>query len=198
MRVIKKACSYLLAIIVFVFLVLALIVMLPFDFMEYRKSPYYKNTKEKYSFFAATGKKFELYNLIAENKLPIRFIKNSQVESIECGYFLLKDILIIPYEMPFEYNSLDKQWSYTVWDDEDEDGDGKRTIFTLDEYIDMEVFEINRIMGEPVCNCGVVLFDCKDSDYQEQAEQEPRFIVYCENLAEALTRFCNSEENVKK
>ena len=49
-----------------------LIVLIPFDYIKYKRSLYYKRERKKYKPFAATGEAFDIYNEILKNDLPIK------------------------------------------------------------------------------------------------------------------------------
>ena len=68
---------------------------LPIDYIKYKRSHYYKTERKKYRLFAATGMHFELYNLIAKYNLPIKYVKNPKDDSLNCGWFVFGDTLLI-------------------------------------------------------------------------------------------------------
>ena len=65
-------------IVLFPVIVLFLLVVLiytPFDYLKYKRSRYYKDTKEKYSWFCASSAYIKFYDLIKNENLPIEFYR---------------------------------------------------------------------------------------------------------------------------
>ena len=85
---IEKFFSFILALFIAMIIVVFLIFMLPFDYIKYKRSLYYKNTKKKYTFFAASNPNFKIYNEIDKNNLPISFIHHPKEKSIVYGWFV--------------------------------------------------------------------------------------------------------------
>ena len=61
---------------------------------------------------------------------------------------------------------------------------------TLDEYIETEIQEANRLAGRKICTDAVVLLDSSCVENVETAKKETRFLLYENDLAESLKRFC--------
>lgn len=160
---------------------------LPFDYLKYKRSPYYKKERKKYSLFAATGSNFEIYNEILKNDLPIRFIENPRDPSVECGRFVFGDMVIIPDEYSFEFDCESGTWQYCCETDEE-----KSDLLSLDEYIQDEINTANELAGQEICNDAIVLIDGDCVDDLEKAKAEKRFLVYENNRAEVLKRFCEN------
>ena len=167
-----------------------LLCWLPFDYIRYKRSLFYKTERKKYKLFEGIGTHFELYNEIARNNLPIKFIFNPEDDSVERSFFVLGDTLIVVNVFDFEYDFEKDRWLY-VCEDIDENGTEKRVIMSLDEYIETEIAEANRIVGEKICSKAVVLTDSDGLENIEKAEAEKRFLVYDGNRAEVLKVFCD-------
>ena len=118
-----------------------------------------------------------MYNEIARNGLPIKFIFNPEDDFVERGFFVFRDTLIVVNVYDFEYDFEKDRWLY-VCEDIDENGNEKRVIMSLDEYIETEIAEANRIVGEKICSKAVVLTDSDGLENIEKAEAEKRFLVY--------------------
>ncbi len=196
MNIIKKTIvkffSFILAILIAILFGICLIFILPVDYIKYKKSPYCKNTKQKYTFLAAMGINFKMYNEITENNLPIRFIKNPTAKSIEHGWFVFEKTLIIANAFAFEYNSNSDQWNFVS-----EDGDEecpKRILLTIDEYISLEIEEINKALDGEICDNAIILICSDNVENEEKAESEDRFLIYKDNWVEKLKSFCESGE----
>ena len=61
---------------------------------------------------------------------------------------------------------------------------------TLDEYIETEIQEANELAGQTICRDAVVLLDSSFVEHTEPAKKESRFLLYEDDPAEALNRFC--------
>lgn len=162
------------------------IFILPFDYIKYKRSPYYKNERKKYQMFAAKGIHFKLYNEVVKNDLPLRFIPHPTEESVECGWFVLGSTLLIPSDFPFDFDAQNQQWACCC-DDEDED---KCVLLSLDEYMDNELQDFSRLVGQPICTDAIVLIDKDDIENYDLAKNEKRFLIYNGNRLEVLKQFC--------
>ena len=165
-----------------------LVIMLPFDYLKYKRSAYYRKERKKYRFFAASGWHFALYNEILKYDLPLRFVENPEDPDLECGWFVFEDILFLPYDFYFEFNEESRTWQYCG-----EDGD--ETPLTLEEYIEKEIAQVNEITGQDLCKEAVLLLDGSEFEDLENAKAEKRFLIYEDNRPEAVKQFC---ENVTK
>jgi hypothetical protein len=162
---------------------------LPIDYIKYKRSYYYKNERKKYSLFAASGMHFELYNLIAKNNLPIKYVKNPKDDSLDCGWFVFGDTLLIIDDWGFEYDDKSGEWIHTEY--LDDDGEPQEEIkMPLCEFFKTEIDEANELAGETICTKAVVLLDGDIFDGAELAKQQEGFLVYNDNLVETLKTFC--------
>lgn len=165
---------------------------LPIDYIKYKGSYYYKNERKKYSLFAASGMHFELYNLIAKNNLPIKYVKNPKCDSLDCGWFVFGDTLLIIDDCGFEYDDKSGEWIHTEY--LDDDGEPKEEIKTpLCEFFKTEIDEANELAGETICTKAVVLLDGNIFDGAELAKKQEAFLVYEDNLAVVLKAFCEKD-----
>ena len=85
---------------------ICVIFLIPIDYIKYKRSLYYKTERKKYKLYAASGVNFEIYNEIVKNDLPIKFICNPDDDSLEHGWFVYNNTLIIPNVFSFEYNEI--------------------------------------------------------------------------------------------
>ena len=184
---ISEFLSSLLVVFIGIILGVFFVLMLPFDYIKYKRSLYYKTLHRKYSLFSATGTNFKLYNEILKNGLPIRYIENPTEPSPEYGYFVFKNILIIGNVFCFKYDEESGNWTYSSEDEGEE-----RTIISLNEYIENEIEYVNKLTGETICNRAVVLIDENDVDNVLKAKNDPRFLLYDDNREEELKRFCKN------
>ena len=100
---------------------ICVIFLIPIDYIKYKRSLYYKTERKKYKLYAASGVNFEIYNEIVKNDLPIKFICNPDDDSLERGWFIYNNTLIIPNVFSFEYNAETKKWNYCCEVIEDDD-----------------------------------------------------------------------------
>lgn len=179
-------------IVITVLLGVFFVILIPIDYIRYKCSPYYKLEHKKYKLYAGSGINFELYNEIAKNQLPIKYIHSPHDDSLCCGWFIYNDTLIIPNAFAFEYNTENKSWNYCC-ENIDDDGNEKRVLISLDEYIDSEIQEANELAKERICNDAVVLIESSYIENIDVAIQEKRFLIYDSNREAVLKAFCNIE-----
>ncbi len=165
--------------------------LLPLDYIKYKRSLYYKTEHKKYKLYAASGVNFEIYNEIIKNDLPIKFICNPDDDSLEHGWFVYNNTLIIPNVFSFEYNPETKKWNYCCEVVEEDDTE-KRIIMSLEEYIEIEVQEANELAGDTICDKAIVLIDANCIENAEFAKSENKFLIYDDNREEVLKKFCNN------
>ena len=127
---IKKFFSFILAILIAIIFGVCLVFLLPFDYIKYKRSLYYKNTKKKYTFFDASNENFKIYNEINKNNLPINFIHHPKEKSIFYGQFVFEKTLIIVDAFDWTYDSKAEKWLISIEHDEEE-----RSLLSIDEYI---------------------------------------------------------------
>ena len=183
---IKKFFSFILAILIAIVFGVCLIFILPFDYIKYKRSLYYKNTKKKYTFFAASNQNFKIYNEINKNNLPISFIYHPKEKSLVYGWFVFEKTLIIVNAFNFEYDSESEQWVFSGEVDEEEN----RVLLSIDEYIKTEIEEVNQALNDTVCDKAVILICGDDLENAENAYKEERFLVYKDDMIEKLRLFC--------
>ena len=147
-----NAKDIIITIVVFPFIVLFLLwvlIITPFDYLKYKKSLYYKDTKEKYSRMCALSKYIKFYDLIKKENFPIDFYRCDDTPITGYGFFVYNDTLIInDYEEPF-YDEEKNIWLVEI----------------EDEYIDMKddvvdaIERCNELLKNDVCKKAVVLID---------------------------------------
>ena len=183
----------LLAILFTLFFGICVVFLLLLDYIKYKRSLYYKTERKKYQHYAASGINFEIYNEILKNHLPIKYIYNPNDDSLECGWFVYNNTLIIPNIFSFKYNAETEKWNYCVEIIEEDDTE-KGIIMSLDEYIETEIEEANRLAGDNICDKAIVLIDVSCIDNAELAKSESKFLIYDDNREEVLKNFCNKNK----
>ena len=196
MKILKKIIEILLYPLILILLVIALVcllIKLPFDYVKYKSSLYYRTYRKKYKPFFADSSEFELHNVILKHQLPIRYITNPDEDSDVEGWFMMGDVLLISNSVDFEYDSESGTWKYCVYDEYED----KSTTLTIDEYVHGEIAEVNRLVGEDICRDAVVLIDSDildaADDYLEPMKAEKHVLLYKGNLDEVLVKLCDSE-----
>lgn len=133
--------------VVAIFLLL-LILVTPFDYLKYIRTRYYKDTKEKYSWFCTNSYYIGLYDLIKKENLPIDYYPCKEGSVAGYGYFVCRDTLILNDYEPC-YDAEKQTWLVEV----------------EDEYVDMEQHaetvreQCNRQLGSEVCKKTAILMD---------------------------------------
>ncbi len=194
MRVIKSAIkkffSFILAILIAIIFGVCLIFILPFDYIKYKRSLYYKITKKKYTFFAASNQNFKIYNETNKHNLPISFLHHPKEKSIVYGWFVFEKTLIIVNAFNFEYDSESEKWIFSGGYDEEEN----RVLLSIDEYIETEIEEVNQALNDKVCDKAVILICGDDLENAENAYKEERFLIYKGDMIEKLKLFVKAEK----
>ena len=165
------------------------VLLLPLDYIKYKRSLFYKNEHKKYKFFAGSGFYFEFYNEIAKNDLPIKYMFNPKNDALECGWFVFDKTLLIPDSM-VEYHSDVEKWFCGEYD-----GGHDVASIPLDEYLQQEIATINELLEYNVCDKAVVLVDVNNIENIDIAKQENRFLIYDDNREEVVKIFCSN--NIK-
>ena len=178
--------AILFGILLALFVGLCFVLLLPFDYIKYKRSLFYKIERKKYKFFAGSTFYFKFYNEIAKNNLPIKYIFNPKNEALECGWFVFDKTLLIPDTM-VEYHSDIEKWFCSEYD-----GGRDAVSVTLDEYLQQEIDNINKLLESTVCDKAVVLLDINNIENIDIAKQESRFLIYDDNRADVIKIFCNN------
>lgn len=148
---IKKPWNILLTILLIPVICIFLIVLLlgiPFDYIKYRSSRYYKDTKEKYSWLCATSYYVGLYNLIKKENLPIDYYRSTEVPITGYGYFVYRDMLLVNDYEPC-YDAEKQTW---LVESEDE-------YVELEQEVEAVRKRCNQQLGSEVCKKTIVLID---------------------------------------
>ncbi len=174
-----------------VLLGICFVLLLPLDYIKYKRSLFYRIEHKKYKLFAGVGLYFDLYNEIAKNKLPIKYMFNPQNDALEYGWFVFDKTLLIPNPV-VEYHFDVQKWFFSEYD-----GGHDAVSVPLDEYLQQEIEGINELLGSNVCDKAVVLVDIGNIENIDLAKQEKRFLIYDDdNREEVLKSFCNKKVNL--
>ncbi len=125
-----------------------LIITTPIDYIQYKRSRYYKDTKEKYSWLCMSSYYIKFYDLIQKENLPIDYYRCDDVSITGYGFFVYKDILILnDYEPCYDEEK-------NIW-----------LVEIEDEYVDIKedvedvIGRCNELLKKDVCKKAVVLID---------------------------------------
>ena len=190
-RAIEKFFSFILAILIAIIFGIFLIFLLPFDYIKYKRSLYYKSTKKKYTLFDASNDNFKIYNEINKNNLPINFIHHPKEKSLVYGWFVFEKTLIIVNAFNFECDAESEKWVFSGEVDEKE----KSVFLSIDEYIETEIEEVNQTLGDKVCDNAVILICADNLENAENAYKEERFLIYKGDRTEKLKLFVKTKNN---
>ena len=131
------------------------IIITPYDYVRYKCSRYYKDTKEKYSWLYTFSYYLRLYDAVKKADLPIDFYRFKEKGISGYGYYVYKDILILNDFDPF-YN------------EEKGDFEEHNRIIDIKEEVYGAIEACNRLIGDTVCKRAVVMID-KDL-FEEQPD----------------------------
>ncbi len=142
---------------------IGMILCTPIDFIRYRLSPYYKDTKEKYQWNDPfLNPYFKLYNLIKKENLPIEFYRDKENQASCFGYFVYNNALILP-DYGFGYDEDEEKWFCDDYDeDAHPDANDCTEIDICKDIIDEEIKRCNELCGENTCNYVYALVDYND------------------------------------
>jgi hypothetical protein len=184
--------SFLFALFLLVLFGVVLIFLLPVDYIRYKRSAYYRDTKKRYRFLAALGQNFTLYNVIRRAALPIRFYCHPTEKSIEHGWVLYDGTLICPSKEPFVYDEEKGDFCIT------EEGEG-RTLLTLGERLGQDLADFCKAYPDERCERALLFYGKEEwNDDLARAEADPRFLFWEGDPAAALAAFCGQNTSERE
>ena len=130
---------------------LGLVLYIPVDYVRYRRSAFFRDTRQKYEFLSGGTLWVRLYNAMRAEELPLDFYLHSTKE-VTYGYFRYKNTLLV-LDYPAEYDPNSKEW-FVCYDQDD-----KEACTPLAEALETEVEGFNEIVGEKRCDRAVLLVD---------------------------------------
>ncbi|MDD2362560.1 MAG: hypothetical protein PHH84_06345 [Oscillospiraceae bacterium] len=147
----SKVGKFFLSIIFIPFFLLICICFLlytPIDFIRYRKTRYYKDTKEKYTWLSTVSYYVRLYDIIKNADMPIEYFRCTEVSLNGYGYFIYKNILIFNnYELC--YDSEINAWTVEIEDE----------YIRVEEAVKQDIQNFNEFMKVDVADRAVILVD---------------------------------------
>lgn len=160
---------------------LFLLLYLPIDLIAYRRTRYYKDTKEKYSFFGRSSPYVKLYNTLKREGVEFDFHRCTDEQINAFGYFLIGDALLIADLYP-TYDKETQSWLIL----EGEDGEQKTT---LPEIAQEQMRECNKLLGDGRCTRAIAFVEHnKDIPADAKTDFSPLsvLIIHDEKYADAL------------
>lgn len=155
---------------------------LPYEFVKYRRSAFFRDIGAKYSPFITLTENYKAYVLIEKKDLPVTFFRGRSPEPYS-GYFVYRDILLIFDEILFWCEEADEWMLMSPQDD------------GLDEFVsapflrDVHLEEANEFFGESRCRRAVFLLDADKLEKEElgkATETDYIFPFTPETLADIL------------
>ncbi len=176
----SKLKNTVLTVLLFLVAILFFIIMLlytPIDYWRYRRTRYYQDTGEKYSWLCAMSFYIKLYDCIKKEQLPIKHYRVTDAIGAGYGYFVYQNRLVTGDYQPL-FNSEKKRWEVEI---EDEWVD-------LKDEIAADIERCNAFLQSDVCEKAIVLIDA--DVYEEHTnvhgENFELLPVTDDNYAEAL------------
>lgn len=153
-------------------------IVLPIDFIKYRKSQYYQDTQEKYSFLCGSSYWIAFYEAVKKENLPISYYRCRDGTTAGFGYFVYKDTLITNSAEPCHYDADEGVWLVEIEDE----------YIDIKSEVDSEIDGCNKFLGSEICKKAIVLVDedFYEEDVNVNYENIELFPYNKKHLAEAL------------
>ncbi len=120
------------------------------DYIKYKKTRYYKDTHERYSWLCARSYYVSFYDSIKSAGLPIDYYRDRTIKLTGYGYFIFNDVLILcDYESDILYFDKDNN-EWMVYDEHD-------YVLLEPTTIDEELKKVNEFLDENRCK-KVIIF----------------------------------------
>lgn len=163
-------------------LLLAAGVLLPVDYVRYKRSRYYHDTGKRYTFFRGASPCCKLYNAIKAADLPIEYIECTSPETgASYEFFRYKDTLLLNDYAGIVFDNDRAMWTVEIEDE----------WVSLEKEIADVMAELRAAMGEDVCPKALVLIDRDELEEKDlpNAEQCPFLLLHDGDIAAALKTF---------
>lgn len=121
------------------------------DYFKYKKSRYYRDTHEKYTWMCASSEYVVFYNAVKAAELPVEYYRNNQIKEAGYGYFVYKDTLLIcDYDSDSVYFDKEREEWFAY--------DAKDCVL-LESEIKKEIEAVNEFLGENRCSKAVIFIE---------------------------------------
>lgn len=132
-------------------ILIVLLVKTVSDYFKYKKSKYYYDTHEKYSWMCASSDYITFYNTIKNAELPVEYYRDNQIKETGYGYFVYNNILLIcNYDSDSVYFDKDRE-EWFAYDTKD--------CVLLESEVDKEIEAVNKFLGENRCSKAVIFIE---------------------------------------
>lgn len=135
----------------FLLLGLGLLVFLPVDYVKYRRSLYYRDTKQKYQWFANTATFTRLYDAAKTAQLPIAYLPDPG-DNLADNHLYYKNTLIL-WDWTPQFDEEQMAW-FALPPSREYSGDAVEDITAM---FQLEMADFNKLPGHPPCNRAVML-----------------------------------------
>lgn len=140
-----------------------IVVLTIINYIKYKKTSYYKDTKERYSWLCADSAHISFYNDIKKSELPIDYYRDKNIKTAGYGYFVYRDILIIrDFDNVIYFDSEQNEWF--IYEEHGE--------ILLKEKVEEEIKKANEFFGENRCNKAIVFLDAEVFDETSEKHYE--------------------------
>lgn len=121
------------------------------DYFKYKKSRYYRDTHEKYTWMCASSSWISFYNAVKTAGIPAEYYRDSSVKETGYGYFVYNNTLLVcDYDSDSVYFDKDREEWFAY--------DAKDSIL-LETEIDKEIEAVNEFLGENRCSKAVIFIE---------------------------------------
>lgn len=134
------------------------------DYIKYKKTQYYNDTHEKYSWLCARSYYVVFYDAIKSASLPIDYYRDKETKLTGYGYFIFKDVLILcDYDSDILcFDKDNNEW--LVYDEHD--------YMLLEPTIDEELKKVNEFLGENRCKRAILFVESELLEKATEKEYE--------------------------
>lgn len=164
-----------------ILIIIGVFLYTPIDFIRYRITKYYKDTKEKYTWMSTSSYYIRMYDSIMKADLPIEYIRRKEVRLNGYGYFFYKNFLILDYLM--FYDKEINAWTAEVNEDEG--------YIRVEEAVNRDIQEFNEYMNAEIVNRAAILVrnDEIDKFSIQELENCEILLVAQDDITTALKNF---------
>lgn len=121
------------------------------DYFKYKKSRYYHDTHEKYSWMCASSDYILFYNAVKISGVPVEYYRDNSIKETGYGYFVYGNTLLIcNYDSDCVYFDKDKE-EWFAYD--------ARDSVLLETEIDKEIESVNEFLGENRCSKAIIFIE---------------------------------------
>lgn len=131
------------------------------DYIKYKKSMYYQDTHERYSWMCGESEHITFYNAVKKENLPIDYYRFNALKMTGYGYFIYDENLILcDYDSDICFFDNDKK-EWFVNDEHD--------YVTLESAVNDEIIKVNEFIGKNVCKQAIIFVESEM--YSETTEK---------------------------